>query len=139
MAQSNFSAKIQEISESKLKSKEAHLAALGDIKGKFTLLHSQVLVVTYVQPARTSGGIIIPQKSQDEDRFQGTIGLVVALGKGAFKDDNIAKFHGDKLELSDWVFARPGDGMEMFINQVPCRVFEDVAIKAIVTEPKMFW
>lgn len=139
MASSNFSAKIQEISESKLKPKEAHLAALGNIKNQFHLLHSQVLVATYIQPARSAGGIIMPDRKKDEDRFQGPVGLVIAMGAGAFKDDSIAKFHGDKLKLHDWVFFRASDGLELFINQVPCRLFEDVSIKMVVQNPQLYW
>ena len=140
MAQSHSSAKIQEISESKLPSREAPIAALGTIKNTVQVLHAQVLVCTYVQPEKTQGGIIIPDSSKDEDRFQGKIGLVIAMGPGAFKDDNIAKFHGKTLEpLKSWVMFRASDGMEHFINQVPCRLFEDRDIKMIVSEPQMFW
>ena len=137
MAKSNYSAKMKEIASSSLPPKQAHLAALGNFKDK--LLHSQVLVVTYVQPEKTAGGIIIPDKSKDEDRYQGTLGLVVAMGPGAFKDDNIAKFHDVKLKIGNWVLYRPSDGLELFINQTPCRIFEDVHIKMIVESPELYW
>lgn len=140
MANSNYAAKIREISESKLPSREAHIAALGKIKNQFQVLHSQVLVATYVQPEKTQGGIIIPDNSMHEGRFQGSIGLVIALGPGAFKDDNVAKFHGAKLEaMTSWVMFRASDGLELFINQVPCRLFEDVSIKMVVENPVLYW
>lgn len=137
MANSNAAQKMQQISESKLSDRDRHLDALG----KFTdaVLHSQVLVMTYIQTALTAGGIIIPGKSLDEDRFQGKIGLVVALGPGAFKDDHVAQFHGAKIREGDWVLVRPSDGLEMFYNGCSCRLFQDVDIRAKIDNPSKYW
>lgn len=138
MARSNASAKIRAIAESRLSPKRALFDAIGDIS-KEEVFHSQVLVITYIQSEVTQGGIILPQKTLEEDRFQGTVGLVAAMGPGAFKDDNIAKFHGKKISLGDWVLFRPSDGVEMFIRSVPCRLFEDVHIKMRISSPDMYW
>lgn len=137
MAHSNAAQKMREISESSLAPKEAHLKALG----KFTdvILHSKVLVMTYVRTAKTAGGIILTDVNQEEDRFQGKVGLVVAMGPGAFKDDGIAKFHGEKLKKHEWVLARPGDGLEMFFNGCTLRLYEDVNILARVADPVAYW
>lgn len=110
---------------------------LGDIK--HTVLHSKVLVAQYIAPAKTKGGIILTDRKVQEDRYQGTIFLVIGLGKGAFKDDHIAKFHGDKLKIGDWVMAVASDGIAMDINSVPCRLYDDTRILMKVTDPTMYY
>lgn len=128
---------MQSIAESSLPHLERHLQVLGKFKDQ--VLHSQVLTMTFVDSERTAGGIIKIAQTRDEDRFQGKVGLVVAIGPGAFKDDTIAQFHGTKLKLHDWVLTRPADGMEIFYNGCTLRLFEDVNIKAIIADPTMYW
>lgn len=136
-------AKLREIAAGE-DPKEALLNALGDISG-LEIFHNQVLVATYIGPEKTSGGIILPDKSLAENRFQGKVGLVLKLGPLAFKDDEVngAFFGGKSLEVGDWVFFRPADGMEMFsvdrTGGVPCRVFRDIDIKGRVSDPAMLW
>lgn len=131
------SAKIMAISERVIDAKEALIEALG--KYTHEVFHNSVLVATYIQPAKSKGGIIIPEKTRDEDIYQGSIGLVIGLGPSAFKDDNIAKFHGKSLKVGDWVLYRPSDGLSLEINEVPCRLFADVDIRMRVTEPERYW
>jgi co-chaperonin GroES (HSP10) len=137
MARSNH--KMREIAEFVGPRDKALLASLGGEHKKLTVLHSQVLVAGYIAGARSKGGIIFTDKTVEEDRWQGNIGLVIALGKGAFKDDAVAKFHGDKLKLGDWVMYLPADGVSLFINQVPCRLFQDTRILMKVDNPDIFY
>ncbi len=102
------------------------------------VFHSQVLVAQYVEPGKTKGGIIVPQSATIEQRHQGTIFLVIALGKGAFKDDHIAKFHGDKLKVGEWVMGVAGDGIAMDINGMPCRLYQDARILMRVKDPTLY-
>ncbi len=140
MARSNAIGKMRAIAESSSDPKEALFNALGARNLKdFTVLHSQVLVATYVRPAKTKGGIFMPDKVVEEDRWQGNIGMVLALGKGAFKDDSIAKFHGDSLKVGDWVMYVAADGVSLFINEVPCRLFQDTRILMKVTDPEIYY
>lgn len=106
---------------------------------KHIVLHSKVLVAQYIAPAKTKGGIILTDRKVQEDRYQGTIFLVIGLGKGAFKDDHIAKFHGDKLKVGDWVMAVASDGIAMDINSVPCRLYDDTRILMKVSDPTMYY
>lgn len=131
------SAKIIAISERAVDAKQALIEALGHFDHE--VLHNRVLVATYIQPAKTQGGIIIPQKTRDEDIYQGNVGLVIGLGPGAFKDDAVAQFHGVRLNLHDWVLYLPADGLSLEINQVPCRLFADVDIRMRVTDPSIYW
>ena len=104
-----------------------------------TVLHSQVLVAHYIRPSKSKGGILFGDNTIQEDRFQGNCFLVIGLGKGAFKDDNIAKFNGDKLKVGDWVMAVTADGAAMYINSVPCRIFSDTRILMKVEDPGMYY
>jgi co-chaperonin GroES (HSP10) len=129
--------KMREIAENSTDPRQALLDALGNHATE--VLHSKVLVATYVRPAMTKGGVYMPDKVIEEDRFQGTIGLVVGLGPGAFKDDNIAQFHGKKLKVGDWVMYVAADGIAMFINEVPCRLFDDTRILMKVKDPELYF
>jgi co-chaperonin GroES (HSP10) len=155
MARSNAIGKMRQIAEDKVNSTDPKLAHLRAVTGldrgtmkqfmknplasELQVLHSQVLVMGYVAPARSKAGIIMPDKIIEEDRFQGNVGLVIALGKGAFRDDNIAQFNGDSLEIGDWVMYVAGDGISMFIREVPCRLFSDTRILMKVTSPEIYY
>jgi co-chaperonin GroES (HSP10) len=137
MARSNAMTKMREIAESDVDPKKAILKAIG--KHDTHIFHSKVLVATYVRPAKTKSGIYLADKTIEEDRYQGTIFLVVGLGSGAFKDDNIAQFNGDKIKVGDWVMGVAGDGIAMFINGVPCRLFDDTRILMRVKDPELYF
>ena len=91
---------------------------------------SRILVAVYMPPIveKTSGGLFLANKIQDEDRlenlFQGKSGLVVAIGERAYVDDEDIKFHGVKVSVGDWVWFRPSDGIGCDVNEQFCRVFE---------------
>lgn len=137
MARSNAIGKMRQIAEESTDPKKVLLKALG--KHETHVLHSKVLVAGYVRPAKTKSGLYMPDSVIEEDRHQGTIFMVIALGKGAFKDDNIAKFNGDTLKVGDWVMCVPGDGLAMFINEVPCRLFDDTRILMKVKDPEIYF
>jgi hypothetical protein len=129
--------------------KAALMNKLGDLSG-LDLFHNEVMVATYSPPNKVFKGpngedIEFHQtdKSRDEDRFQGKVGLVVKLGPLAFKDDGPYKFGGVNVAVGDWVFYRASDGWEYFKTDktggVPCRVFEDTQIKGRVSDPAMLW
>ena len=129
--------KIREIAESSTDPREALQKAIG--KQVDEVLHNGVLVATYIRPAMTKGGILMADQTLQEDVYQGSVGLVIALGPAAFVDDRIAQFHGVKLAVGDWVLFRPADGLSMEINQVPCRLFQDTNIMMRVTRPEIYW
>lgn len=138
MARSNAIGKMREIADSSEDPKKILLRSVGDLRGQF-VLHSQVLVAGYVRPGKTKGGIFLSDKAVEEDRWQGNIGLVLMLGKGAFVDDSVAKFHGEKLQVGDWVMYQPADGISLFIREVPCRLFQDTRILMKVTDPEIYY
>lgn len=155
MARSNAIGKMRQIAEDKLNSTDPVLAHLRAVTGRhkgtlkqllknpmapdLNVLHSQVLVMGYVAPARSKGGLFMPDRVVEEDRFQGNVGMVIGLGTGAFKDDTIAQFNGDSLQIGDWVMYVAGDGIQLFIREVPCRLFSDTRILMKVTSPEIYY
>jgi co-chaperonin GroES (HSP10) len=136
-------AKLREIAAGE-DPKEALLDALGDISG-VEIFHDQVMVATYIEPEKTPGGVFLPDRTLAENRFQGKLGLVLKKGPLAFKDDPVnGVFFGDvDIEIGQWVFFRPADGMELFsvdrTGGVPCRIFRDRDIKGRVSDPTVLW
>lgn len=122
----------------------ALLDAVGDLSG-YEPFHNLILVATYVRPEKTKGGIILVDNTLQEDRFQGKVGLVLKVGPIAFHDDNVNKFGGVKVEPGDWVLFRASDGLELFFvdkngrDGTPCRILEDVHIKARLTDPELIF
>lgn len=59
-----------------------------------------ILAAQYIRPQKSSGGILFADKSKSEDKWQGRVGLVLALGPDAYSDT--AKFPS-----GPW--CKPGD------------------------------
>lgn len=109
-------------------------SSVGDLKG-ITVFHNYILVATYIEPEKTSGGIFLPEKRLDESRYQGKVGLVLKPGPIAFKSDAVNDFGGLSVKPGDWVLYRPADGQEIFVRGVSCRLIEDKLIKMRVASP----
>lgn len=138
-------AKLREIAAAaQFDPKKALLDSVGDVSG-IEVLHNLILVATYIEPEITPGGIIKPDRTLSENRFQGKGALVLALGPLAFKDDGVAKFGGVTIKVGDWVMVRPSDGLELFKVDATgsagtsCRLFEDIHIKARIADPALIY
>lgn len=138
-------AKLREIAQAAMTDpKQALLDAVGRIT-EIDVFHNLVLVATYIEPEKTAGGIIKPDRTLAENRFQGKCALVLKLGPLAFKDDNIAKFGGITVGPGDWVIIRPNDGFELFKMEkgtssgTCCRLIEDTLIKGRTGDPELVY
>lgn len=125
--------------------RQALLNAVGDVK-EFEPFHNLILVATYIQPEKTQGGVWLPDKSLMEDRFQGKVGLVLKVGPRAFHNDRVNDFGGINVQPGEWVVYAPSAGYEMFFvdqktgqDGTPCRLLEDVHIKARINHPRMVY
>jgi len=78
MARSSM-AKMRQIAEASTDPKAALMKGLG--KHGTHVFHSKVLVALYVRPAKTKGGIWLSDKTVEEDRYQGTVGLVIGSAR----------------------------------------------------------
>lgn len=125
--------------------KRAILEALGDMSW-YEVFHNLVLIATFIRPEKTSGGIIRPDRSIAEDRFQGNAGLVLRIGPTAFKDESHLSFGGVTIKEGDWVVYRPSDATEQFVRRVDkrgeglsCRLIQDIHIRARVSDPGLIY
>ena len=89
------------------------------------VMHNNILVATYIRPTKTKSGIYLTDGTQDEDKYQGKVGLVVKMGPQAFVDDEKTTFKGQSVEVGDWIFFRPSDGWPVTINGVACRMLDN--------------
>lgn len=112
-------------------------AAIGDLE-RIEVMHNQILVGIYMRGDKI-GQIYIPEKTQDEDRWQGKVGLVLKKGPLAFVDDSSSDFRGQNVDEGDWVIYRVSDGFPIDVNGTHCRLLEDVHIKGRVTDPSVIY
>lgn len=139
MTASNAIGKLREIIETEGDPKDVLIKSIGDLSD-VKVLHCQVLVATHPGSKYHPGTRLLrTDKDLAEQRFQGSVGLVLKVGPGAFQDSGPTKFYGETVGPGDWVLVRPADGLETFIQQVPCRLFEDVSIKMKIDDPARFW
>ena len=126
--------------------------AAGDLSD-YDIFHNLVLVATYVPPPKILKGpdgedieFYSSDRTLEEERFQGKVGLVLLKGPLAFQDDGGTKFGGKEIRRGDWVIYRPSDGLEMFIRDrrksnegLSCRLIEDVFIRGRVKDPSLVY
>jgi len=125
--------KFSQIAEATDK-KKAILEAVGDLSD-IEVMFNQVLVGIYFRPAVTAGGIIMPQSTQQEDQYQGKIGLVLKVGPTAFQSDNDTDFAGQSVKEGDWIVLRPGDGWELTLRETTCRLVTDRNVRMKIADP----
>ena len=118
--------------------KAALLKALGKFDD-FEVWHNFVLLAIYKRPEMTAGGIALTGKHLDEDYIQGKVGLVLKTGPDAFRDPAGKWFSGVTVAPNDWVVFRASDGWSITVNEVPCRMIEDTALKGRIQSPDRVW
>lgn len=124
--------------EHQIDPKEAILKELGDISS-LEIYNNQVLVAVYIRPEKTKSGILLPGQTRDEDKFQSKVGLVLKKGPSAFEDETGAWFKDIKIQEHDWIVFRPSDGWSITVNNVLCRMIDDMNIKGRVDHPDRVW
>src|SRR6478736_379076 len=121
------SAKVIELSQITDKDpKKKYIEAI-DLEGVTT--HGEnLLVVTYIRPEKTSGGIIRPTDNIKEDEFQGNVGLVVQVGD-EFDEEQT------KEVLHTWVVFGCNDGLRYRYEGVPSRIIPYNRVRQTVPDP----
>jgi len=97
------------------------------------------VVAVYIRPQKTKSGIILTDKTTDEDRFQSKVGLILKQGPTAFDDPSGVWFSEMDVSEGDWVVFRPNDGWSITVNNVLCRMIEDVNVKGRIDHPDRVW
>lgn len=129
------SAKVIEYAEGE-DPKQAVLNAIGDALQSFECVYSNtVMLVTAPIKNRSKGGILYTDPTKQEERFQGKVGLVVALGELAFNDPEIWPNEDTRALVGDWVFYRNADTHECKVNGISCRFIKDNLIIGKVSTP----
>jgi co-chaperonin GroES (HSP10) len=114
--------------------KDELLKAVGDLSD-IEVMHNMALTAVYLRPETTTGGIIRPDENIREDLYQSKVGLVLKLGPNAFVDDATTSFHGQKVNVGDWVAYNVGSSWALTIRDVPCRLVSDSQIKLRLEKP----
>ena len=112
---------------------------LGDAAKGVTVYGNRVLVATAPHKDRSSGGIIFTDSIKAEGRYQGKVGLVLAIGPTAFQYDGSYQWEGPAPEVGSWVFFRTPDTWECGLNGVSCRFVRDELIVGEVDGPDAIW
>lgn len=107
---------------------------VGDLSG-IDVMYNMVLLAAFVRPSKTKGGIIRPGSNVEEDVWQGKVGLVLKLGPDAFQDGEDFSFNDQKAKLGEWVIFKVGDAWQLTINDWPCRLVRDSAIRMKTKDP----
>ncbi len=114
--------------------KKQLIESIGDLSN-FQIFNNQILVAVYIRPDKTKGGIYLTDKMRDEDRYQGKVGLIMAMGPTAFVDDSQSWFKGVSIDIHDWVIFRPSDGWSLEYNGVLCRILDDTVVRGKIDRP----
>lgn len=96
---------------------------------------AQVLVAVYQRPEKTKGGIILTASAQDEDMWQGKVGLIMDMGPLAFTEDAAHAWTGRVPKVGDWVVFRTGDTLGALAGKRMLRFLDENAIRAIIDHP----
>lgn len=108
---------------------------------KVRVTMNSILILPHKLPEKTTGGIYLADRTKDEDRWQGKVGLVLKIGPTAFHDDAVNKFGGDSVKPGDWVLTRATDGYEIQLggrsDGIVCKLVSDTHIRAVVDDPDM--
>jgi hypothetical protein len=119
------------------------LKKVGKLNG-VEFLGNAILVAIYIRPKTAQYGTLklqLADQTRKEDEYQGKVGLVIAKGPLAFVDDEHVQFHGQNVEVGDWVVFRPSDGWQLTWtrNQVLCRVLTESSIRMKIPSPDAVW
>ncbi len=117
------------------------LAGISGVLPDFEVFHNQILVGIYMRGAVKDLGngkvLHLPDKTVDEDQWQGKVGIVLNVGPLAFKNDARNDFGGVEVKKGDWIIFRVSDGFPIDINGIHCRLLEDVHVKGRLTSPDL--
>ena len=114
---------------------------VGDDINGLDIFHNTVLVGIYIRPEKLSSGLYMPDKSRDEEKFQGKVGLVLKKGPAVFKDDPDAGiyFYGQDINVGEWIGFMPSDGWPVKVGELSCRIVRDTDIKMRVQHPDFLY
>lgn len=111
-------------------------ALKGLVKGNLQPTAGDVLLCVYQRPAKMKSGLYMPDTASRlaEDKHQGVVGLIVALGPDFAKHKRALAL--DKMpEVGDWVFFNNRDCHAFTLGDQPMRLLQGDFIRMIITDP----
>lgn len=94
----------------------------------------RLLVIPYYPPAKTKGGIYVPDATRDREAFATVAAYVVKVGPDAYKDEN--KFPtGAWAEEKSWVLMGRYAGNRFKVDGLEVRLINDDNIIATILDP----
>lgn len=91
--------------------REKLMADLMPTVAKMGLQRNRCLVATFIKTGVTKGGIIIPGMTQEEDRWQGKVGLLLAVGPSAFDWEEVRESVARAVDAVREAMDEAGDDM----------------------------
>lgn len=116
--------------------KQAIIDFVGDLSG-FEVMADRVLVGIFMRPEKTAGGIIRPTSNKEEDVWQGKVGLVLKWGPNAFMNPDTGDLYEQSVSVGEWGVFKVGDGWQLEVNKMPCRMIKDTNLIAKIKDPMM--
>lgn len=100
---------------------------------------NKILVGIYMRGEKTKSGIILPDQTRSEDKWQGKSGLILKRGPMAFVDDDRVKFNGLNPQVGEWICFRPSDGMKLDIRHQEghCILLTDTQVQLVIPAPDL--
>ena len=94
----------------------------------------RLLVIPYYPPAKTKGGIYVPDATRDREAFATVAAYVVKVGPDAYKDEN--KFPtGPWAGEKSWVLMGRYAGNRFKVDGLEVRLINDDNIIATILDP----
>lgn len=124
---------------------EAIRSRVGTKVAEMRIGGEDILVGVYrpSEDARTAGGIILPQQTRDEYRWQGITGLVLKIGPLAYRSEKTENWFVDEdrnpapPKVGDWVMFDVKTSHPFLLGSQPCRFVGCQYIMAIVPAPDL--
>lgn len=110
------------------------------LKGKAfpVLVQADDVLVALWEGDEKIGSLYIPDKTKDENIYQGKSGLIVAMGHLAFTRDETHVW-GDRVpQVGDWVAFRISDGFPIVLGGREgqhCRLLNEMKVRMILDAP----
>jgi co-chaperonin GroES (HSP10) len=99
----------------------------------------RIFAASYVRPDQMTvkGGhtLYLPDKTRDEDIWQGKAHFVVMVGAEAYRNDSRRDFAEPYCQVGDWIVITPQSGRMIAWNGVPCRIIEDADVQMVIDAP----
>lgn len=121
--------------------RDAILEEVSGLHEDFLIGGADVLVAIYKRKGRTIGKIWVPDRTSDEDDYQGNSGLVLKVGPFAYKSEKTEGWfldaNGDPrpVKAGDWVLFDVKFGLAFKLGSKTCRLIDDQHVMGILPRP----